>query len=67
MLNDRDQVIPDAHIEWRASSYAVTVTPAGELEARAIGTAQVVAEADNGATARVDLEITDWEPKKKRR
>jgi hypothetical protein len=67
VLNDRDQVIPDAHIEWRASTSAVTVTPTGEVEARAIGTAQIAAEADNGSVARVDVEVLDWEQKKKRR
>jgi hypothetical protein len=67
VLDDRDQVIPDAHVEWRASSYAVTVTPTGEIEARAIGNAQVVAEAENGTVARVDVEVLDWEPKKKKR
>ena len=66
VLNDRDQVIEDAKIEWRASSYAVTVTPQGEVEARAIGTAQLVAEAEKGSVARVDVEVTDWDPKKKR-
>jgi hypothetical protein len=64
VLNDRDQVIPDGKIDWRASSWAVTVTPTGEVEARAIGTAQVVAEADNGAVARVDINVVDWKKKK---
>ncbi len=68
VLNDRDQVIPDAKIDWHATSFAVTVTPTGEVEARAIGAAQVVAEADNGSVARVDVEVTDWvKPKKKKK
>jgi hypothetical protein len=67
VLNDKDQVIPDAKVEWQASSYAVTVTPTGEVEARAIGTAQVVAEAENGSVARFDIEVTDWEPTKKKK
>lgn len=67
VINDRGEVIPDAKIDWRASSFAVTVTPTGEVEARAIGTAQVVAEAENGSVARVDIEVTDWDKKKKRR
>jgi uncharacterized protein YjdB len=67
VLDDRGEVIPDAKIEWRVSSYAVTVTPTGEMEARAIGTAQVVAEAENGSSARLDVEVTDWEKKKKSR
>ena len=65
VINDRDQVIPDAKVDWHASSFAVTVTPTGEVEARAIGTAQVVAEAENGTVARVDIEVTDWEKKKR--
>lgn len=67
VLNDRGDVIPDAKIDWRASSFAVTVTPTGEVESRAIGTAQIVAEADNGSVARVDIEVTDWDKKKRRR
>lgn len=67
VLNDRGEVIEDAKVDWRASSFAVTVTPTGEVESRAIGTAQVIAEADNGSVARVDIEVTDWNKKKRRR
>lgn len=67
VLNDRGEVIPDAKIEWNASSWAVTVTPTGEVEARAIGTAVVSATAKNGETVRHEIVVKDWEKKKKRR
>lgn len=67
VLNDRGEVIPDAKIEWDASSYAVTVTPTGEMEARAIGTAQVTAEAENGSRARVEVSVEDWKKPQRRR
>ncbi|MCA9550930.1 MAG: Ig-like domain-containing protein [Myxococcales bacterium] len=67
VLNDRGEVIPDAKVAWDASSYAVTVTPTGEVEGRAIGTAQVSAEAENGARARVEIEVGDRKPARRRR
>lgn len=65
--NDRGEVIEGAKIRWNSSSWAATVTPTGEVEARAIGTTQIVAEADNGTTARWDLSVEDWKKPGKRR
>lgn len=60
VLDDRGNPIPKAKIEWDSSSFAATVTPTGEVEARAIGTTQISAEAPNGKTVRIDLNINDW-------
>ena len=68
VLDDRGEVIPDAKIKWISSSWAATVAPDGEVEGRAIGTAQIVAEAKNGKKARIELEVVDWKkPAKKKR
>lgn len=67
VLDDRGNVIEDAKIEWNASSWAVTVTPTGEVEARAIGAAVLSAEAQNGEVVRHDLDVVDWAKKKRRR
>lgn len=67
VLNDRGEVIPGAKVEWNSSSWAATVTPTGEVEARAIGNTTISAEAKNGETARIDLSVEDWANKKKRR
>lgn len=67
VLDDNGKVIEDAKIRWNSSSYAVTVTPTGEVEARAIGTTQVTAEAENGETARWDISVEDWKKPKRRR
>lgn len=67
VLDDNGDAIDGAKVRWSSSSYAVTVTPTGEVEARAIGTTQVVAEAENGATARWDLSVEDWKKPKRRR
>ena len=67
VLDDRGDVIPDAKVSWDATSYAVTVTPTGEVEGRSIGAAQVVAEASNGSTARVEVSVEDWKKPKRRR
>ncbi|MBK8010676.1 MAG: Ig-like domain-containing protein [Deltaproteobacteria bacterium] len=62
VLNDRDEVIEDAKVRWRSTGYAVSVTPEGEVEGRAIGNTQLVAEA-KGQTARIDVRVVDWRPK----
>lgn len=67
VLDDNGEVIEGAKVRWSSSSFAVTVTPTGEVEARAIGTTQVVAEAENGATARWDLSVEDWKKPGRRR
>lgn len=59
VLDDRGAVIPDAKVRWRSSSFAVTVTDGGEVEGRAIGNAQLVAES-GPATARLEVEVLDW-------
>jgi hypothetical protein len=64
VLDDRGHVIPDAKPHWRSSSFAVTVTDTGEVEGRAIGTAQIVVEASK-AVDRFDLEVLDWEKGKR--
>lgn len=68
VLDDRGNPIADAKIDWNASSWAVTVTPTGEVEARAIGSATLTAEAKNGERVRHDISVVDWvKPKKSRR
>lgn len=67
VLDDNGGVIEDTKVRWRSSSYAATVTPTGEVEARAIGTTQVSAEAENGATVRWDLSVEDWKKPRRRR
>ncbi len=65
--NDRGQVVKDAKIKWSTSNYAATIGVGGTLEGRAIGTVQVVAETKNGLTDQVELMVTDWAKKKRRR
>lgn len=67
VIDDRGNVIPDASIEWRSSSFAATVTPDGEVEGRAIGTTQITAETKTGKTARIDLMVEDWKKPARRR
>jgi Big-like domain-containing protein len=62
--DDRGHVIPDAKVHWRSSSFAATVTDTGEVEGRAIGTTQLVVEAEK-ALDRFDLEVLDWEKGKR--
>lgn len=66
VFDDRGRKLEDARVRWRSTSYVATVTITGEVEGRAIGTGQVVVEAKNGASARVDVEVGDW-PKGRRR
>ncbi|MCC7382918.1 MAG: Ig-like domain-containing protein [Deltaproteobacteria bacterium] len=58
-IDDRGNPIADAKIEWRTSDYAATVSPTGEVEGRAIGDTQVIAEAD-GKVARYEVIVLDW-------
>ena len=67
VFNDKGQVIPDAKVKWRTSSYAATVGVNGEVEGRAIGEAQLVVEAGSH-NARFSLRVLDWKkPTRKRR
>lgn len=65
VLNDRGDPMEGAKIRWSTSNWAATVTPSGEVEGRAMGTVQVMAENKKGDVVRWDLEVTDW-PKGKR-
>lgn len=65
--DDNGDVIDGAKVRWSSASWAATVTPTGEVEARAIGTTQIVAEADNGATARFEISVEDWKKPARRR
>ena len=67
VLDDRGNVIEDAKIKWNSTSYAATVTITGEMEGRSMGKTQIEAEASNGATARVNVDVGDWKKKKRRR
>lgn len=70
VLNDRDQVVPDAKVKWRNSGWAATVAVDGEVEGRAIGEGQLVAES-GPAVDRFTLKVLDWRkenrPKRRRR
>jgi hypothetical protein len=44
VLDDRGNVVPDAKVTWRTSDFAATVTVTGEVEGRAMGDTQIVAE-----------------------
>ncbi|MBI4822343.1 MAG: Ig-like domain-containing protein [Deltaproteobacteria bacterium] len=59
VLNDRDEPIPDAKILWRSTTYAVTVTPTGEVEGAAMGETQLVAE-HKSYSAKHALNVLDW-------
>jgi hypothetical protein len=61
VLDDRGHVIPDAKLTWDCPSPAASVSITGELEGRAIGSAQIFAEAKNGEKVSWDYEVTDWE------
>ncbi len=61
VLDDRGQVIPGAKVKWDCASPAASVTITGEVEGRAIGAAQVVAETRTGKKVRWDFDVTDWE------
>jgi hypothetical protein len=59
VLDDRGHVIPDAKVKWRTTNFAATVAVNGELEGRAIGDTQLVAEA-GAKTARINVAVLDW-------
>jgi hypothetical protein len=63
VLDDRGNVIKNAKVEWRTNGFAATVDPAGEVEGRAIGSAQLVAES-GPVTDRLEVEVLDWPPGK---
>ncbi len=67
VVDDNGDVIEGAKIRWSSSSWAATVTPTGEVEARSIGTTQIVAEAANGSTVRWDISVEDWKKPARRR
>lgn len=66
VINDRDEVIDDAEIAWSSTTYAATVVPSGEVEGRAIGNTEILAEYRNARPARVEMFVTDWPPGKRR-
>ena len=66
VTNDHGEVLKDAKVKWSTSNWAATVTPTGLVEGRAIGTVQVVAENEKGEVDRFDMEVTDWDKRKRR-
>lgn len=65
VFDDRGNVIPGAKTQWKSSSFAATVTPTdGEVEGRAIGTATIMVEAASFSD-RVDIEVYDWDEKRR--
>lgn len=62
VLDDKGNVIEDAKVLWRTNGFAATVAPNGEVEGRAIGETQLVAESGL-LTARHDLNVLDWKKK----
>jgi hypothetical protein len=59
VLDDRGNAVPDAKVKWRTSDYAATVSMTGELEGRAIGDTQLIAEAGPKNT-RMEILVLDW-------
>lgn len=57
--DDRGNVVPDAKVTWRTSDYAATISVTGEVEGRAIGDTQIVAEVGS-LNARYTVLILDW-------
>jgi len=66
VLNDRGEPIEDADIRWSSTTYAATIDPGGQLEGRAIGNTEVIAEYRGATPDRVELFVTDWPPGKRR-
>lgn len=66
VYDDNGKVIEDAKVRWRTSDWAATITMTGELEGRAIGDTQVVAEAGPALT-RFTVNVLDWKKEKKKR
>lgn len=59
VYDDRGKLIPDAKVSWRTSDYAATVSVTGEVEGRAIGDTQVIAESGNKSD-RFNIDVLDW-------
>lgn len=59
VLDDRGNVVPDAKVTWRTSDYAATVSVTGEVEGRAMGDTQIVAEV-GALNDRYTVVILDW-------
>jgi hypothetical protein len=66
VYDDRGNVIPDAKVTWRNLGWAATVAVNGEIEARAIGKGQIMAEA-GPHSAKFEIEVLDWKKPSKRR
>lgn len=63
VLDDHGEVMPEAKIRWSTSNWAATVTPAGLVEGRAMGTVQITAENKKGDTVRWEAKVIDWAKK----
>jgi hypothetical protein len=61
VLDDRGNVIPDAKVTWRTSDHAASVSITGEVEGRAIGDTDVIAEV-GAQRARMNVKVLDWRP-----
>ncbi|MFO0723535.1 MAG: Ig-like domain-containing protein [Myxococcota bacterium] len=59
VYDDRGKIIPDAKVSWRCSDYAATVSVTGEVEGRAIGDTQVIAESGSKID-RFTIDVLDW-------
>ncbi len=66
VTDDRGRPLPDARVAWESTTWAATVAVDGEVEGRSIGKTTIVATAAERVSARVELTVTDW-PKKARR
>jgi hypothetical protein len=68
VLNDRGEAVPSHPVVWDSTTYAATIDPNGELEGRAIGYTEVIAEAKGSSHSdSFPVEVTDWPPGKRRR
>lgn len=66
VLNDRGEPIQDPEIEWSSTTYSATIDPDGQLEGRAIGSTEIIAEYRGATPDRVELFVDDWPPGKRR-
>lgn len=64
--DDRGNVIEGAKVKWESTTYAAIIGVDGTVEGGAMGKTTIVATADNGESDSVEIEVTDW-PKKRRR
>jgi len=64
VLDDRGRPIEGAKVTWRTSDYAATVYPNGEVEGRAIGDTDVIAEAGI-KRGKLNVKVLDWRPGKR--